>query len=301
MVSLGLVPDRARWLRFLSMVFLVLGAGFAVSGIFFFFAYNWDGLHRFAKLGLVQGLMLIALAIAYWRGFERLSGKIALTSAALLLGAVLAVVGQIYQTGADSYRLFAFWAVLILGWVAMSRFTPLWFVWVLLVNLALGLYWDQVLGNIDSSLNLVWFVINGSAAVVWEIARNQGLSWVRSRWTPRLLWAAAFFALLVPSLIWVIEEGGWVVDEILSGILHFLLIAASAAVLYYYSRIKLDLFILLVAAASLALLFNTWFGRIAQDSFELLLCGLALLFIGQAALIVNWLRKLAARQTEVGS
>ncbi len=39
---------------------------------------------------------------------------------------LLAVYGQTYQTGADPYELFFGWAILIIGWVAISRFAPLW-------------------------------------------------------------------------------------------------------------------------------------------------------------------------------
>ena len=43
----------------------------------------------------------------------------------LLTGALLALSGQVYQTGADTFELFAWWAVLILPWVLVSRFSPL--------------------------------------------------------------------------------------------------------------------------------------------------------------------------------
>ena len=45
-------PNREKWERFLNVLLLILGAGFTVSGIFFFFACNWACMHRFFKLGL---------------------------------------------------------------------------------------------------------------------------------------------------------------------------------------------------------------------------------------------------------
>ena len=40
-----------------------------------------------------------------------MAGKAVLTLLSLLVGALLALTGQIYQTGADTYELFAWWAV----------------------------------------------------------------------------------------------------------------------------------------------------------------------------------------------
>ena len=46
----------------------------------------------------------------------------------LFTGALLALVGQTYQTGADTYELFALWAFAITAWVAVARLPALWLV-----------------------------------------------------------------------------------------------------------------------------------------------------------------------------
>ena len=51
------------------------------------------------------------------RACNRPAGKAALLAAALLTGGLLALIGQTYQTGADTFELFATWAALILPWV----------------------------------------------------------------------------------------------------------------------------------------------------------------------------------------
>ncbi|MET0346849.1 MAG: DUF2157 domain-containing protein [Casimicrobiaceae bacterium] len=61
------------------------------------------------------------IALAVWRGLDTLPGKAALVVAALLVGALLALVGQVYQTGADRFELFAAWAVAIVAWVLVAR------------------------------------------------------------------------------------------------------------------------------------------------------------------------------------
>ncbi|MBO7203321.1 MAG: DUF2157 domain-containing protein, partial [Paludibacteraceae bacterium] len=45
--------DAQKWLRFSEVLTLSLGAGLLLSGIIFFFAYNWETIHRFVKMGIV--------------------------------------------------------------------------------------------------------------------------------------------------------------------------------------------------------------------------------------------------------
>ena len=46
------MADAAAWLRFIQIASLVLGAGLLLAGIVFFFAYNWQLIHRFVNLVL---------------------------------------------------------------------------------------------------------------------------------------------------------------------------------------------------------------------------------------------------------
>ena len=50
--------DKKQWKQFLSIFQLAAGVGFTVAGIIFFFAYNWEDLPKFAKLGIVQTLLV---------------------------------------------------------------------------------------------------------------------------------------------------------------------------------------------------------------------------------------------------
>lgn len=281
-------PDREKWERFLSIVLLVLGAGFTVSGIFFFFAFNWASMHRFFKLGLLETLMLVSVGFAAWRSLDKLTGKIALTATGLIVGALVAVYGQVYQTGADAYQLFLTWVLLITGWVLISKFTPLWFLWILLSNLSLTFYWSQIIGEINSQLYLGLVLLNGGAALLWEIAHSRGIDWLESRWTPRLLSLPVFTILVIQTITLIFSWSGdsWIF------VMFVLFIIISALVLYVYSQKILDLFMLTICAFSIIISFNFWISDVLGDSLdELLFCVLSGLFIGQAALVVTWLRK----------
>jgi uncharacterized membrane protein len=70
--------------------------------------------------------------------------QVILTGSALLTGCLFAVFGQIYQTGADSYDLFLGWTILITIWVVAAHFSPLWLLYIALINTTIVLYADQV-------------------------------------------------------------------------------------------------------------------------------------------------------------
>ena len=116
---------------------LLLGAG-----LIFWIAANWPMLSNGVKLGLIQAALLAALAAASLLPRAR---NAALLCALLILGGLLAYIGQTYQTGADAWQLFAAWALLSMLWVVMARSEMLWTAWILIAALALAL-WTGPLG-----------------------------------------------------------------------------------------------------------------------------------------------------------
>src|SRR5258708_26902706 len=189
----GVFPSGARWQRFLDQLLLWLGALLLAAGVIFFFAYNWNDLGRIAKFGLVEALIVAALIVVWRIGLEHIAGKVTLLAVSLFVGALLALVGQTYQTGADTFELFAAWAVLILPWVLVGRLAALWLVWLGLLNLAVIFYY-MIFGGLFGFLfdpeKLLWvlFALNTVALVAWEIiaARN-----AHEQWAVRLLATAS--------------------------------------------------------------------------------------------------------------
>src|ERR1044072_1897839 len=138
----GMIPDHGAWHGFLGQLTLWLGALALPNGVVFFFAFNWDDLGRFAKFGLVEATILAGL-LACWRlDFDGRPAHAVLFVLSLLTGALLALTGHVYQTGADTWQLFAWWAVLILPWVLVGRFSPLWIAWLALLDAAIFLYFQ---------------------------------------------------------------------------------------------------------------------------------------------------------------
>ncbi len=158
LVDLGKLPRRAaalvpretlstpQLLRGLDVLLVLLAVGTGLAGIIFFFAYNWADMHRFAKLGLIQALTLGALgAHVVLRSRASLFSQAALFAASVFVGVFFATFGQIYQTGADAWQLFAAWAALVTPWVVLSRNQPHWLLWLVLVHAAAWLLEGQLL------------------------------------------------------------------------------------------------------------------------------------------------------------
>ena len=160
----NIYSSTKAWKQFLRILFLSLGLSFLLSGIIFFFAYNWADMPKFLKLGLVESLLVIATIPVFIPKIRPVARNILLSGASVLVGVLFAVFGQIYQTGANAYDFFFGWTLSITLWVLVSNFAPLWLMYILLVNVTLHLYIQQVAGywndfveiNLLFALNLIF-------------------------------------------------------------------------------------------------------------------------------------------------
>lgn len=296
----GLYPDTAAWRVFLDRLLLWAGAAFLASAVIYFFAFNWQEMHRLVKLALVQSLLIGAVAVAWYFRLDNERGQAALLAATLLLGATLALFGQSYQTGADTYELFLYWALLALPWVLVGRHPALWLLWIGLSNLALTLYLDAFggfwwgrLSDQEAMLALFW--LNLLALGLWEFAAWRGVSWLRGRWAPRILGTAAG-GLITSAQIWGL------VDHPLGRLLATvpLMYPLWVAGMYFFYRLRrLDLFMLAGLSLSLILVGTLILGKMLAfrgGAFSFLLLGIFV--IGSSAVAGTWLKRLAQEVEE---
>ena len=136
--------DLSSWKSFLRILFLALGVGFTTTGIIFFFAYNWADLHKFVKIGIMEGLVIITTLLIVLTGWKPIVKNVILTGTTFLVGGMIAVFGQIYQTGANAYDFFLGWTMFVTLWVVITEFAPLWLTYLTLINTTLILYSQQV-------------------------------------------------------------------------------------------------------------------------------------------------------------
>ena len=153
--------NQNDWSKFIKTFLMSLGIAFLVSGVIFFFAYNWASLHKFTKLGLVQVLLIAMVGVAVFSKLNKNVKGIILMGAGMLVGALFAVFGQIYQTGANAYDFFFGWTAFIALWVFVSNFGPMWLLFLALINISIWQYFEQVLGRVDEVKILdLLFIIN---------------------------------------------------------------------------------------------------------------------------------------------
>jgi len=114
-------------------------------------------------MGMLEVLIVATALAALFIKSHTIVKKTLLTGASVLIGALFAVHGQIYQTGANAYDFFFAWTLAITIWALVANFAPLWLLFVTLANTTIILYFNQVLASTFWSGTLVclWlFMLN---------------------------------------------------------------------------------------------------------------------------------------------
>ncbi len=296
LVVAGVLPTARDWRAFLDRLLLWSGAVAVAAAVVFFIAYNWNDLGKFAKFGLV-GLLMIASVLGYWRlGVDRAAGKASLLVAAILLGALLALFGQTYQTGADTWELFANWAALMLPWVLIGRFAGLWMLWVAVANVAIVLYFQVfpgLFGIVFSTERQLWtlFVFNTAALLGWELAARR-VSWLDERWAPRLLAIASgtTVTLLMIQLIF-----DWRATSVAALIAYPVWLACAYGA---YRVVMRDLFVLAGGCLSVIVVVTAFLAKhlLSSRAEAIGFLFIAIVVIGLAAASGAWLKQVAREE-----
>lgn len=286
-----ITPTPLSWFHFLDKLLLANGGGLLMVGVIFFFAFNWQEITRFHKFALIEILVLVSLVgYSYWH--EKASAKVLVLAAAVFVGVLLAFYGQTYQTGADTWQLFAMWALLITPWAVLAQFSTLWLVWLLLVNLSLFLYYQVfhgIFGVIFSgeAMQMALFAVNTFALLVWELAA-QHYDWLKGRSEVRLLAVASGFSITWLMLSYIFSSS---FDEGYVLVIYGLWLAAFYRVYRYY---LVDLFMLAGASLTAIVLSTAWLSEFllqSKDGAALFFIALWVMFV--SGLAVRWLKKLA--------
>lgn len=243
------IPDGKSWRTFIDHLLLWLGGLALAFAVMFFIAYNWKDIGYFAKFGMVEGFIVLAI-VAYCKLVENtIASKVSLLVATISLGVLLALYGQTYQTGADPWQLFFNWALLMLPWAFLGRFPAIWIVWVALINVSIVLYcltfrgmFGIVFGS-DSGLLWLTFLFNTLVFIAWQLLSIRWL-WLLERWAIRLLAVGSGVPLTWLVLFSIFDHR--VVNDF-AGLIWVLWLVAMY---YVYRKVKLDLFILAVCCLS---------------------------------------------------
>ncbi|RZG77264.1 DUF2157 domain-containing protein [Acinetobacter sp. WCHAc060025] len=99
----------------------IFGFSLIAISILYLVAANWFMLPQFIQLVTPQLLLLLSALSSVFLVKNDSLIQCLHAICGLMIGLSLAVIGQIYQTGADSYLLFLIWSVLLLPWLYRSN------------------------------------------------------------------------------------------------------------------------------------------------------------------------------------
>nr|WP_082080194.1 DUF2157 domain-containing protein [Cupriavidus basilensis] len=296
-------PDAAAWRHWLDRALLALGAALLCAGVIVFFAFNWQDLHKFARFGLLAGALSLLAAFAWLRPGGDMAARAALCGAQVVAGVLLAVIGQVYQSGADAWQLFALWALLAAPWALAARAAPHWWLVLVLANVALLRYCSVRLG-VGGMFDLLFGAAGerGTTLFLLAAALAQLALWFALRAAlPALGFRGLAGARMLAAL--ACAYAGWLgigslLDSRFDAAMFGLALLALGALLAWFRLRAFDVVALSLASFALIVMVVTAAARVLLDGSHagfgaFLLLGL--LTIGLSATAAAWLLR-AQRQ-----
>jgi hypothetical protein len=290
------VPSAAEIRWFVARLLLIAGVLSLGAALVFFIAANWEALAILGRFALVETALIAALGVALWRPPPHAIGRGALLLAFVAAGALLALFGQTYQTGADVYELFLSWAAVGFVIVVAGQWSVTWAAWVLVLNVALALFsgWRAESGWLFA-LFFGWSLNPGDVmavamlvdVVLWAAMlalRSTTAAPLAPPWLGRVVLTGAVGFATAAGIAFIVDDDASAWSGLLVG-------AVLAGLAIYTLRRRDDLFPLALVAASGIALTTVALGRYSGlDDVELFLA-LALWLIVSSTLAGHWLMK----------
>lgn len=286
------------WPCYLNLLFLLLSAGFLTSGIVTLIAANLDYFSDLAKIYGLQAVLLLSIALGFYfflRESRKLGKeKLKLLSAtfffitSVLIGAVFALVGQTYQTGANAWELFAIWSVCQLPLLLLLPNVASALLLVATTNIALFLFNDSSYENDVAlsavSLNFIFLLLSELF-----IHRLHDGNW---RLLPKFL---VFLTLVNLFFVRILTDflGNDVDSSVYFFILFLQVALPSLACICFYKQYRIDFMSLITATVSLITAFGFFlFSNVNSADFAVL-SGLLLFIItiGAIMLLHSWYKR----------
>lgn len=320
---LDVYPTQQAWLVFFDKTLLVIGSVALALALVFFIAYNWLDMGKMGKFALVEGALVMTIALYVGLCVRRqflLIRQLLLLIASIITGSLLALFGQTYQTGADTWQLFFVWALLITPWVMISRFPALWLLWLGLLNACLLSYLEVT--GFSFNDNVYQGVIEiGALAVINFVALNLWLFFIDHKspsqttsanadidtpsptaahtqnqtraglhWSTYVVGLLSTYAITHLAIFTIFDNRGVTIPAILLS----LWVIWFGFMVWRFYRYRVDVLMLTYVSGSAIIVVMCWAGRfLLENTNSSGFLVLALLLVGMSSAAVVWLRKAA--------
>ncbi len=291
------IIEKENFTTFFSHLFTLLGAIFLASGVMFFIAYNWEVLGKFFKFGIVEFAILGSFILAYFLKEESFGFKSAVIVGSFLIGVLLALFGQVYQTGAETYELFIMWALLVLPIALLSRFAGIWLFEIVLINFIIFLYdFSYIEGYYEGYYTSRYikidtlFIVNFTILIAWSLFSNH-INFLNKKYAIRFIAALATIWGTVAVIQFMIDRHSSPIALLAYMIFMFYM--------FYRYRVKeIDIQILSILLFSLNLTALSLLVRMNfHDILPILTLG-TFIAIGGGFASITWLKNIAGEENE---
>ncbi|HZG59238.1 MAG TPA: GDYXXLXY domain-containing protein [Anoxybacillus sp.] len=256
---------KERWVK----TGYFMGVALTLASIIYFFAANWQGFDRLTKVSLSVGFMWLfygaSAVLAYvMKRYDFLS-KWLFVAGAIGFGIALALVGQIYNSHADSFWLFFIWLIpsSVFAWI--TRYEPLRALSVVLLQLTFWFYYfpssyQLERGAWESFVTLFFFALMNGIIFVFG----------RSPVVPYLAYVA------MQGWLFVIFQIGVVYDQF-PGWVYVYTFMFAGFFYYFFNIVKRRSYLLITCMFAGAFIIVQYFRFVAEYFQEgVLLAGLLL-------------------------
>lgn len=286
-------PD---WRAFSIRLLNAAGVASLGAGVIFFVAANWQDYGILGRFAILQASLLATAGAAFWKPPPHALGQSALVLAILITGALLALFGQSYQTGADLYELFFIWFVLALPFTIAGNSGAAWATGWTVLNIGLAVYtglhdahlmrwlWTGRLGLERPTLMLVAAAVNIAGAVLF-MHRAIGPAWLH-----RLFLAYGFLFGTTACILALFAPAGAQNAWVIAG---FAL--ASAALAWDTLRRRTDVYPMALIAGAWIAISTAWWIHVLKfndlGSFFLLPAWLIATSTVAGFVLMRWVRE----------
>ncbi|MED1795093.1 GDYXXLXY domain-containing protein [Brevibacillus nitrificans] len=268
-----------------------LAISLLLSALFYFFASNWPVLSRWEKIGVSTSVLVLFYLFSYvatlvLKRHTFLSNWL-LVAGGLAFGISAALLGQIYNSHADSYMLFVVWLIPNLLFAIVSRYQPFYVISYVLAHLALCFFLQPSVIHVVRDgqwwFMVFWLIALGNLLLFWLTASER----LKSRPLYYLSFLAFQLALFSSSFV-----------EVYGGLPELLYLVIGGALFFGFLKWMPNRVLLIVTSTMLALFLLAqffWFMfEHYSESFFLIGLLAAVGIVWGAVAAMKWLKRQAA-------